>query len=251
MKNTYLTAVLLFTLALTARAQEEKEIETDRPSETETTSTVPRGHFQMESGLEHEQEGEEASTFYIPSTLWKFGLFENLELRIITELAREKQHENAITGLKPVTVGFKLKLWDESGILPEGSLLPQVALHKIASKEFQEAYPAPEIRLLLKNKLSEKIELGYNIGAEWEGDSGRPTYQYTICPNFTLTEKLKTFIEAYGFLPRQEHPDHWVDGGFLFLLSRNVQLDIAAGYELTANNDYHGYFETVGISFRL
>lgn len=243
---------ILFFISTTALfAQEEGEIETDRPSITETTSTVPKGKLQAEAGILHEKEDEDSHTLYIPTALWKYGLLENMELRLTTELVSEKTGETSITGLYPLTVGVKLNLWKEQGVLPETSVIAQTTLPKVASEEFQEEHLAPTFKLLFTNKITPNTDLGYNVVAEWDGNTGEPTYGYTFCPNFKLNNKLRTFVEAYGYMQQQQHPDHWIDAGLLFLVTKNIQIDIAGGYELTAHNNFHGYFETIGLSLRI
>lgn len=62
---------------------EYPELVTDRPDQTESSTTVPYKSVQVEMGWEHSEEdddGLETDTF--PQTLLRYGLADNLELRL-------------------------------------------------------------------------------------------------------------------------------------------------------------------------
>jgi hypothetical protein len=248
-KNIYPTAVLLLFCPLAIYAQDE--IDTDRPDQTETPSIVPAGNFQIESGFVHQQDAKDSRTLTLPTTLWKYGLNDNFEFRLTTEIISNKAGDTTTSGLKPVVAGFKVKLWEEKGIVPKASFITHLTLPKVASKELKASYLAPQLKLLLQNTLGQNVDLGYNLVVQWDGESAEPVYGYTLSPNIALTKNLKLFVEAYGFLPQHAHAEHWADGGFMFLITKYIQIDIAAGYELTSQNNYHRHFETLGISFRV
>ncbi|MGV3459634.1 MAG: transporter [Flavobacterium sp.] len=229
----------------------QAEITTDRPDQTETAVIVPKGRFQAEAGFTHTRETADSDEFSVPSTLWKYGVNDVLELRLVTEFAFYKEDDSIARGLKPVIVGLKVNLWHEKGILPETSLITQLQLPKLGSKDFTARLLAPDIRMLFQNTINDKIEIGYNTGAIWDGEDETPSYEYTFSPSYKVSNKMKVFFESFAYLLPHERPDHWVDAGFMFLLSKNLQLDFAGGYELSAHNRYHGYYETLGISFRI
>jgi Putative MetA-pathway of phenol degradation len=247
--NYFITVLALLLCSHSAFSQDE--INTDRPDQTETPSIVPAGRFQMETGLKHTRTDKRSKEFSLPETLLKLGLNERVELRLITPLAYNKYNDTIDSGLGPITVGFKANLLTGKGLLPETSFIAHLILPKAASKDLQAKLLAPELLLLFENKLSDNTDLGYNIGVKWDGRCPQTIYTYTLSPNFTLTNKLKAFVESFGCLPEHQHPEHWVDGDFMFLLTKNIQLDIATGYELTAHQHFHEYYETMGISFRI
>jgi len=233
------------------KSYSQSSIETDRPDQTETSATVPKGRFQAEFGLSHEQEDRASRAYALPTSLLKFGLSKSVELRLELEWNYEDSEGEIANGRQPLVIGTKVKLWEEKGIRPAVSVLAQVALPKAASKDFELDHAAPEIRLLLQNKLSDAADLGYNAGVEWDGLSSPPKYLYTLSPNYEITEHLKAFAETYGYFQSGHHSEQWIDGGFSLLLSDDVQLDFSAGYELTHTWDFHNFFESVGFSFRI
>lgn len=242
---------LLFSCFLYRPVYSQDDIDTDRPDQTETSSIVPVNRFQMENGFLHQQTSKGESESALPTSLWKFGISKNIELRLITDLIYNRTPDTTNTGLNPVVAGLKVKLWEEKGILPQASLITHILLPKVASKDLQVKYLAPEIRLLFQNTITDDIDLGYNLGMNWDGKSPDPIFAYTFSPNMSLTKKLKAYIEAFGFCPQYKHAEHWFDGGFMFLIHKDVQLDISAGYEITSQEGFHQFYESIGFSFRI
>lgn len=246
-----LSKALLLCLPLAAAAQQE--IDTDRPDQTETPSIVPLKHFQMENGFTHKHESAEGHhNNQLPSSLWKYGISRTTELRLITTFVYDKTPDSTSTGLAPVIVGAKVALWAEKGWLPKASVIGQILLPDAPSRDLSAVYLAPEIRLLFQNTLSESLDLGYNIGIFWDGESTKTQYTYTFSPCIDIAHSAKAYVESYGFLKTSRHPEHWIDGGFMLLLGKDVQLDVSAGYELTSPGGHsHSTYESLGISFRI
>lgn len=152
----------LFLLPLTISAQEE--IETDRPDQTETTAIVPKGFFQMETGFMHEKSKDDGDIVTLPTVLYKYGISKRLELRLQTDFT--KNEEQGISyGFEPLIIGAKLNIITGSGIVPETSLITMLLIPKLASKELQVNHVAPQIKLLFENKITDYIDLDYNLDA--------------------------------------------------------------------------------------
>ena len=85
----YCILIALFIYSSKTISQDLSPIEIDRPDQTECPSIVPKGIFQMENGLNFEKKDSNSNFYLLPTTLWKVGINENLELRLITEFAIE------------------------------------------------------------------------------------------------------------------------------------------------------------------
>jgi hypothetical protein len=96
--------------------QDITPIQTDRPDQTECPFIVPKDHFQMETGFLYEQTDKNTQSVSAPSILFKYGLNERLELRLITEFTTIKSGESTVSGLNPLTIGFKINIAQEKGI---------------------------------------------------------------------------------------------------------------------------------------
>jgi len=224
-------------------------IATDRPDQTETPSIVPKGMFQMENGFSYEKIDENESEIVSPTILFKYGVNENFELRLITEYVINTSGDEKVSGVNPVLVGFKAKLLEEKGIIPKTSFIAHMLIPELASKDFKADYYAAEFRFTMQHTLSDKVSLSYNLGAEWDGFTPDATFIYTLTTGLSVTEKLGAYIELYGFAPQNDKADHRFDGGITYLISNNVMIDASGGFGITENAPE--YFASLGFSFRI
>jgi len=250
-KNIFMKTKITFALIAFSTfiySQEIESIQADRPDQTETPAIVPEGMFQVETGFTFQKNNENSSTFSLPSTLWKYGINENFEIRLITEFIFEKTENEKINGIAPFHLGFKTKLSEEKGIIPKTSFIAHISLPNAASTKFKTDYFAPEFRFAMQHTLSEKFSLSYNLGAEWDGFSAEPTFIYTLATGYSITKKLGSYIELFGFIPQNQKPNHSFDGGITYLINNNFMLDLSSGFGVTDNAPKH-YF-AFGFSFR-
>lgn len=242
------TYLFLF-LGSNVSAQEISNIQTDRPDQTETPFTVPKYHFQSENGFNYEKVNDSETSLLFPAMLFKFGLTETFEFGVISELTSQKFNTASTAGLTPLTLRVKQNICKEKGIIPTTSFIGYLGFPNASSKSFKTTYFAPAFRFTMQHTLSEKLSLGYNLGAEWDGETPEPSFLYTLTTGISITNKVGAYIELYGFTPQKSKADHRADGGFTYLVKKNIQLDLSGGIGLSQNSpDYFGSF---GFSFRL
>jgi hypothetical protein len=236
--------VILLLLSFMLKAQEQAPIATDRPDQTETPNITPSRWLQCELGFLHENiEGGSYQTF--PSALWKYGINKNFELRLISELGRQDQ----TLGLQPITLGFKVHLFDEKAARPTTSLIVHMTTPNFGSKEFSTPKWAPSFRFLSQNNFKNGWSLGYNYGAEWNGDSRKPTWLYTLSAAKSLSSVMGFYVETYGYYQTSSKLDKRFDGGLTFLLNPNVQLDASGGLGV-GSSELNTYL-SLGLSWRV
>jgi len=249
LKKLFISSILLYCfLTEISFAQEIPPIETDRPDQTESAAVVPKDHFQIECGFSYEKEDLQYSSSYYPSVLWKYGVNDKFELRLITELTTSKFLSSTTTGIGPVAVGFKTKLAEEKGIWPVVSFIGHIAIPEAASSEFKLKYYAPDFRFAMQHTLSENISVGYNLGAEWDGFSAEPVFIYSFVTAYSFTSVTAAYIEIYGFAPQYMKSDHRLDGGITFTIKPNLMLDLSGGFGITENAPE--YYIGAGVSAR-
>lgn len=247
MKTKILITILIISTSIYSQTLEP--IQADRPDQTETASIVPKGMFQVETGFTFQKNDAISKSLSLPSTLWKYGVNDNFELRLITEFLSEEINNEKLNGFAPVYVGFKVKLADEKGIIPKTSFIGHISLPNAASKEFKTEFFAPEFRFVMQHTLSDKMSFSYNLGAEWDGFSAEPTFIYTTATGYSITEKLGSYIELFGFIPQNQKSYHSFDGGITYLISNNFMLDLSSGIGISKNAPKN-YF-AFGFSFRI
>jgi len=230
-------------------AQQLPSIQTDRPDQTECPYIVPAGHFQQDLGINYKSRRSRENKWVLPTALWKYGINDQFELRLITEINRNQTEGISTSGMLPAEIGFKVKLMEEKGLRPKVSFISHLSLPRLSSKAFNTTFFAPNFRFTMLHSLSENITLSYNLGAEWDGEHPEPVFIYTLAPAFSITDKLGAYIELYGFAPQQQRADHRADGGITYLIKNNMQLDISGGFRVTDNapEDYGA----LGFSIRL
>lgn len=248
MKVKYLTLFLYAGFQTVAYSQVENMV-TDRPDQTESPATVAPKHIQVENGFSIENVNVDTKNTVYHTSLWRYGINEKFELRLITDLRKSEELGHKINGITPIKLGFKSKLSEESGFWPQLSFIGHIAFPTLASHDFKTTYYAPSFRFALQNTLSDRVGLGYNIGTEWDGESTEPTFIYTISSSITITDKLGCFFELYGFLPQESSADHRADTGITYFISPNFMLDLSGGIGLSKTSPDN--FISAGFTFRL
>ncbi|MFM9027486.1 MAG: transporter [Bacteroidota bacterium] len=227
----------------------QESIQTDRPDQTESSYLVPAGTLQFESGMNYERPGNGSEVLVHPTLLWRLGLNDRFELRLISDLTTQKINDASSFGLDPLAVGFKANLLEERGWIPRTSFIAHLTLPWAATENRIVDNHYPDFRFTFLNNVSEKVALGYNVGAQWDGISASPTFLYTFAPCFVLGEKLGCYIEAFGYFPEDRKADHRIDAGFTYLVNSDAQLDLSAGKTLTETSS-EAYYVSLGFSWR-
>lgn len=255
-----LLLILILGTPLTVSAQEENTlgtIVTDRPDATEASSTVGAGVLQIETGgfyTSFEEESFKAESYGFNTTLLRYGLLENLELRLgwnfeeIRFSSNGVEDPNVLSGFSPLLAGVKLDISEENGILPEIALIGHLFLPLSASTDFRPETTGADFRFSLSHTLSEKSSLGYNVGAQWGNDSPELAYIYTLAYGYSITDKFGFYAELYGDLPEDSKANHLWDAGLTYLINSNIQLDATVGSSITKGQDL---LLSAGVSYRI
>lgn len=238
--------VLLFLISMNLWSQ--SPIQCDRPDQTETPFTVPKGRFQVESGFSYKKDVDQHN-YSLPSTLSKYGLTEQIELRLITEWNMVNDLKENFSGLQPIQLGFKINFFGEKKWRPKTSLIAHLTLPKWASANYQSNYYMPNFRFTMQHTLTDKLNLGYNLGAQWDAGNQRRTWLYTATLGYSLSKKLGCYAEVFGFAPQFESANHSMDGGITYLISDDFMLDLSAGKRIVGVTAE--YYTALGVSFRI
>lgn len=225
------TKKLLFTaLFLINSICYAQEISADRPGALTGTDVMPLYKLQWETGMALESMTDGPHALTLNNTLLRFGLFENAELCVGTDFLmwNSGQAEEPTFGFAPLTVGMKAKFYEGSGILPSVALLAELQSPNIGSKDLLPAHLAPTLHLLFEHTVTDWLVVGYNVGAEWDGETAMPNTFLGFGVYFDISEHIGTFVETYNYLHPEEDNQYLTEFGFTWLVSRRVQLDLAA-----------------------
>jgi len=227
----------------------------DRPGQTNPPDVVASGVVLFETGFQRETKtagGIQTINYLYNTSLVRVGLMTNCELRLVVEYAGTRTdssaQSSALQGFNPVSIGTKIAICPEKGIIPQTAMNVAFTLPYVGRREFRPTFLAPSFFLLMQNNLSEKLSLGYNLGLQWDGDQPNATAVYSISPSLTVAEGLSIFAEVCGFSTENSVPDYRADMGCAYLVNDNVQVDFSAGVGL--NTVAPDSFVAFGLAWR-
>jgi len=238
--------------------QEDHDIITDRPDQSESAWTVPKHRLQIESGFQYQSTRSDNITLRettYQGTLLRYGLLDNFELRLGTAYSRSELHHDAknldsiATGFDPLVVGMKILIVEEDGWIPRMAFLGSIVLPETGSKDLRLRNYATGFRFAGEYTLAEWVSFGCNLGMDWNGEVAEPAGYYSAVFGFSLLSWMNAFIESYAYFPKGFEPDHRLDGGFTFPVRHNLQFDVSAGVGLSRISP--DYFVAAGFAWRI
>jgi len=219
-----------------AQKSDDEPLVTDRPDFTESSETIHPRRVQLEFGYTFDRSGD-VETHTVGEILARVGVRDNLELRLgINSYANIDSPGGELSGPEDTFLGLKIKLLEGQGEHSEA--VPHIALvggtsvptggDEITTDEWE-----PEFVLSLAWDLSERFALGSNLGFAYlaAGEDRFRQVSGIIALGYSLSGKVGTYVEYYGFLPSGEDVPNtgYLNGGFTYLVNNDFQLDIRAG----------------------
>lgn len=229
----------LLTMACLCHAQEEEiSFPTDRPGNTWGAEVLPYHKVSWENGFGFERDADQRS-ITLPSTIVRYGIFENVELRVGADVVSQKMEGQTTKtmGVAPLTIGAKFKCYEGDGWLPSVGFLAQVQSPHLGSSELLPSHLAPSMYLVFENSITDWCYVYYNAGAEWDGETATPTTFLSLLLGFDIRDDLGAFVETYNYL----HPEgnqYLTEFGLYFMPSPRLQFDIAADLDFQNLKDY-------------
>lgn len=236
---------------------EEEPIVTDRPDFTESSSTVGLGRIQLEMGYTFTSGDDDFRSHNYPQILLRIGLFaEWFELRIEQSFTSEIQPPTSVDGNEDLGLGFKLALTEQKGCLPETGMIVETSI-PTGDEDLTDDELLPAITYLYGwDIIPDCIDMGGETQlARAQDDDGHFYLQvaqsWTI--GYNLTKRLGAYTEWFAFFPdgaiaADTGPEHYLDGGFTYLITNNFQVDIEGGVGLNQHSD--NYFIGAGMAVR-
>lgn len=222
-------------------------IDTDRPDQTECTSTVPMGYLQVENGFTKVMEQTPSHIVYLPSMLWKVGVSQSIELRMIAEPQVILNSVESNFALTPVRLGFKTRSIKHGKFISNVSFIGHISIPHISTDNARETSYVPDFRFTMDRSISNKICLGWNLGMRWEDGNTQPIFQYTCALGYNLHRQWKCYVELYGDKPQNNAFEFATSGGLYFYPQPNIMLDLTASKGLV--NTSLNYYVAFGMSF--
>ncbi|MBD3224393.1 MAG: hypothetical protein GF313_06660 [Caldithrix sp.] len=229
MKTMHLIYILIIASITNIQAQ---ALITDRPDFTESAVVVPFRVVQIESGVERVNQGDIKETTY-PNTLIRAGLGSDLELRLglsgWKHIVNDNISENYVNDM---LMEVKYQLTNPNAAIPMGILL--VATLPTGDDEVSSGAMDFGLKWALARDLSKILSFGANVGIISSRMDDKRQLQALISTavGISINEQLSLFTEAYAIIPQDAVWQPVLDGGFTFLITKQVQLDVYTGTEL-------------------
>ena len=201
---------------------------TDRPDFTESSTVVPEGMMQIESGLTF-QRIPGGSVLSGPELLFRKGIGRKQELRLgLPDFNVLELGGNQTTGWSDLYLGAKIEL----GQLSNGdglAVIPAVSIPS-GNDDFSSESFDPEIKLCWSRDLSDDWAVSgmlYGLSTR-DSDERVHLLQTTLSFGRKLSEKTGAFFEYAGTFSRFR-PEHLAHIGMTFRSDSNRQYDVHAG----------------------
>jgi hypothetical protein len=216
-------------------------INAERPGFSTSPQPLPFGHLQIEGGYQftHDDHEELLEDHTAPLLLMRVGLLRNLEFQLgwagysLVEVDGDTDLD-----ANDMTIALKTKVFDQRSGLPTVGLLGLLSLPAGTGDATSDAVD-PSVGLLWTYDLPGAPGLfGTTLFSSLTEDEDR-FFQTAVAVGVgtPLIGPLGTFLEYYGFFRDDRGPSHNLDGGFTYLVDRNLQLDINAGVGLNERAD--------------
>ncbi|QYF95893.1 transporter [Massilia sp. PAMC28688] len=249
--------------ALPAIAADAEPIATDRPDFVESSNVVGKGRMQVESSvaLERDSRGGVRDTVWSTPTLIRFGITDNVELRVESDGA-VRQRSSAVgsaisteRGYADASLGLKWHAMDARDSLPSVGVLLHADL-ATGSRAFRDEGTRPSLRVVAEWELPNDVSFGImpGLGYDKGNDRGEGTVFgiLGVVAGKSWTDRLRSFVEVSS--PRLARASRGgteasLTVGSAYLITNNCQLDAALSRGLNHRTPETSL--TVGLSFKL
>jgi hypothetical protein len=248
---------ILLGLALQADAQglhchgegQDQSISTDRPTFTNSSTVVPCGSLQLESGLLVSSEQGQRG-YDVPEANLRYGLTKTTELRFMAPDYFQNYGSGGsyVTGLGDIGAGVKQSFAaTKSGFNLAGiaALTFPTGANEVSSHGYD-----PALQLMPSQTLPANFTLEGMFSVSWptQGASRNVTGQSSVVLDWQPRKPADIFFEYNGVFPSRGTPQNTVDFGALYRPTKRQQVDVRGGFGLSAAATDH--FFGIGYSVR-
>lgn len=245
----WISSLVLLLMSGTLLASGEDEIATDRPDFVESSATVGKGRFQIETSVAYDtkKSGTLTENAYTTPTLLRYGFADVWEARLETDGAIHYGTRDTSTGITTLergatdlSLGVKWHTQDEAetGLRPAVAWLFHVDVPS-GSDNFHGNGMRPSVRMVMEWEFSEVYSLGIMPGIIHDKYVTGERFTagiFGIVTGRAWTEKFRTFIEiAASQIAQQKYGGSVVtyDIGGAYLITDMVQADMAMSWGAT------------------
>jgi hypothetical protein len=209
---------------------------TDRPTIAVSPCAVPNNHAVLELGFQAEKLVNTGSAQRYPFPEFRIGLPADNEVYAVLPNYNH-QTITPTSGLGPVQIGYKqmVSYTDTWLFTVDGAIQPPSGSVNFGSQGFGGIFNAL-VNYKLNSKLSATFQLSFSTDTEPEFNGGRRFN--SINPDMILAWQISDNLQFYGEIYGQsktsadEAMGFNAASGFVYLLTKNITVDIEAGQRI-------------------
>ena len=242
-----------------------RELNSDRPDETESPYTVDAGHYQLEmdfANYTYNQTGDTTTKAWdVGDFNLRIGLLNQTELNLIFDnylnVRTEDRTTSAATtqsGVGNFTTRLKINLWGDDDGKTAFALLPFVKFPTSTDNLGNDAVEGGMIFPLavkLPHDFDMSLETAVSFMKNVENGGYHEDFINSVSVDHPIIGKLSGYLEFFSDTSTESHAG-WigtVDTGFEFLLTENVQLDCGCNFGVTQAADEFNPFAGITVRF--
>lgn len=247
-----MTRIIIFAVLLIVNTSiGAQTIVTDRPDQTESSSTVPKGSIQIETGVLigfSKTDGISERQTLAPSTLFRYGITKGIEIRMVSQFESIKNRNTSekANGISDLEIGTKFQIFQRENVNTEVAFLSHLILPTGAKDVTIDNFGTIN-KLSISHKISETVGIGYNVGYDYFGRR-KGDFTYSLAMAIGITPKLGIYLEPYGGIIEFDNHEANFDAGITYLIKDNFQLDVSFGTGINHNMNYISAGMSVNIS---
>ena len=215
------------------------QITTDRPDQTEASSTVGGGNLQLESGFLIGFDGETQNSnrqMLAPTNLFRYGITDGVELRLLSQFETFKNNDVSIQGISDLEIGTKIQILQNEDKNTEIAFMSHLIVPS-GTKELSNDKAGSISKLCVSHAINEKMGIGYNVGYNYFGE-GKGDLTYSLAFGIGVNDKVGIYIEPYGELVELDQHVSNFDAGVTYLANENLQFDFSFGTGINKRMNY-------------
>lgn len=231
--------ILVIFLAVMTFGQINAQLVTDRPDQTESSSTVGIGALQIESGIliGFEENGTFSTRqILFPTTLFRYGLTKGIEIRVLNQFEDVKIGGKSTQGISDIELGAKIQILKDEDKNTEIAVLSHLLVPS-GTKELTGDKFGTINKISVSHLLKENLGLGYNLGYDYFGENNGDL-TFSLALGIGLSKKVEIYIETFGKMEQLEEFVVNFDTGFTYLVRENLQFDFSFGTGINNRMNY-------------
>lgn len=229
---------------------QKKEMNTDRPDQTEETHVVNKGQLQVETGFLY-NDFDTGQSAFINRTAIRYGISKKIEAGFLIEQGRQRDRyiQETVQSNYPLALRMKAALLQDHPWLPDISLIAYLQLPYTSMNTKGGWRRSPSVMAAFLHEAGTDWKIEYNAGFQQEAFGPDIAWLINGSVHYKATKKAEFFAGFYSQFQTGEDPFHNIDIGISYKIKENMQLDLAGGSSILYEQPNR--FLTAGISIAI